>query len=215
MMVRNASGSRRHARSIDHLGDLGCHAFLDLQALCERVHNARQLRNTDDSPVGYVSYVGTTNDGCNVMLAVRLEADVAEHDHLVVARDLLKAAAQQQVGVFGIAGESLLIGAHDARGRIAQASATRIIASPSDQGAHCVLGFRPRGFVLSRRRAVSGPGCKGLCRTSKVVALRFSAPSIGCPERQKVPLVREPLAALDYRMLKVNAKEAGYERSKA
>jgi hypothetical protein len=73
MRVQRAPANRKEPLrdvAISDLGDLGRHAFLDLQACGERGHNARKLGNSDYPPVGYASYVGTANDGCNVMVTL-------------------------------------------------------------------------------------------------------------------------------------------------
>jgi hypothetical protein len=90
-------------------------------------------------------------DRDHVVLAMGLDRDVPEHDHVVVALDFLEGTGQLLVGVFVVALEELLIGADDAARRIEQALARRIVACPRDQRAH---GF----FRLFAARLLQGGG---------------------------------------------------------
>jgi hypothetical protein len=93
--------------------------------------------------------------GSHVVLAVRLEADVAQQNHLVVTLDFLEGALEQVEGVDGVAGEELLVGLYDALRRAGQAFARRVVAGPADQclhGLQRLLARRPleirKGFNL-------------------------------------------------------------------
>jgi hypothetical protein len=95
------------------------------------------------------------------MLAMALQADVAQQDDLVVAVGLLEGALQQGNGIDAVAGEELLILADDPAGRVDQALARGIVAGPAQQGADGLLGLftcrsvgRACGF---RSEAGSGP----------------------------------------------------------
>src|SRR5580704_4451892 len=92
------------------------------------------------------------DDRREVMLAMGLEADVAQHDDLVIAAGLLEGALEVFARIVVVAGEPFLVGARHPRRRGAQALAVRIVAGPADQGADRALGLgarrpgRPGGF---------------------------------------------------------------------
>ena len=75
-------------------GDLRGHLLLHLEAAREDVDHARELADADDLVGRQVADMGAADDRRHVVLAVRLELDVAQHDHLVVAADFLEGAAQ-------------------------------------------------------------------------------------------------------------------------
>jgi hypothetical protein len=52
----------------------------------------------DDAPVGQVADVRLADDRHHVVLAMALEADVGQHDDLVVAVDLLERAREHELG---------------------------------------------------------------------------------------------------------------------
>jgi hypothetical protein len=79
-----------------------------------------------------------------MVLTMRLEADVAQHDDLVVAVDLLERALEEGLGVLSVAAEPFLISAGDPRWRGGEALAIRVVAGPTDQCAHGGLGLRAR-----------------------------------------------------------------------
>src|SRR6516162_5025993 len=83
----------------------------------------------------------------DVVLAMRLEADVLQNNNLVVAVGLLKGLLEQPDRVLIIATEELLVGAHDAVRRAEQPFALWIVARPPDQGPNRLLSLfsgRPR-----------------------------------------------------------------------
>src|SRR5580658_346417 len=84
------------------------------------------------------------DDRREVMLAMGLEADVAQHDDLVVAAGLLEGALEVFARVVVVAGEPFLVGARHPRRRGAKPFAVGIVAGPADQGADRGLGLRPR-----------------------------------------------------------------------
>ena len=81
----------------------------------------------------------------HVVLAVRIERDVAHQHHVLVAADLLEGRRQHLGRIVAVAGIKLLVGLHDATRRIAQALAVRIVARPGDQRPHRRLGLLARG----------------------------------------------------------------------
>lgn len=80
-----------------------------------------------------------------MVLAMALDADVAQQHHLVIAIGFFEGAAQDFLGIFAIAGEELLIGPHDARRCVDQPFPVRIIAGPAQQRANSSLGFLAGG----------------------------------------------------------------------
>src|SRR6185312_5482461 len=92
------------------------------------------LRYADDAPPRQIGDMRLAEDGRQMMLAAALEADVAQHHHLVIAFDLLEGAFQHLLGVGVVAGEPFLIGAGDTARRVHQPLAVRIVAGPADQG---------------------------------------------------------------------------------
>ncbi len=83
--------------------------------------------------------------GRHVVLAVALEADAAQHDHLVVAFGLLEGLGQDRLGVLAVAREIFLIGARHARRRLGEPVAVGVIARPADDGAEGRLDFGAAG----------------------------------------------------------------------
>ncbi len=79
------------------------------------------------------------------MLAVALQAHVAQQDHVAIAGDVLEGAGQLRGGVLVVAAEPLLVGFDDALWRICKARARRVVAGPGEQRADGVLGLGARG----------------------------------------------------------------------
>jgi len=89
--------------------------------------------------------VGAADDRRHVVLAVRLEADVAQQHHLIVALDLLEGALQQIDRIHRVALEEFFGGFHHALWRAGEPLARRIVTGPADQRFH-----RPQRFVAGR-----------------------------------------------------------------
>ena len=66
------------------------------------------------------------------MLAMALEADATEHDHLVIAFDFLEGLLQNQRGILTISGEKFFKGTRDASGSFDQSGSLWIVARPSN-----------------------------------------------------------------------------------
>src|SRR3546814_18919784 len=73
-----------------------------------------------------------------MMVAMRLERNVAQQHDLVIAADLLEGARQMDRGILVIALAIFLPSTRDAARRIAQALARRVVARPYDQRAYGV-----------------------------------------------------------------------------
>src|SRR5580698_8363166 len=93
------------------------------------------------------------DDRREMVLAVRLEADIAQHHDLVIAAGLLEGALEIFARIVAIAGEPFLVGAHHPRRRGAKALAVRVVAGPADQRAHRGLGLRARRTIRPARSA--------------------------------------------------------------
>src|SRR6516165_5078664 len=86
-----------------------------------------------------VADMDAADDGSQVVLAMGLERDVAQHHDLVVAGDLVEGAAEIVARVLRITGEPLLISARDTTRRSGQPLAVGIVAGPADERAHSRL----------------------------------------------------------------------------
>ena len=182
---------------IDGVGDLRRHLFLDLQTLGIDVDDARQLADADHAAVGNVGHPGLADDRRHVVLAMALEADAAQHDHLVIAFGLLEGLLQDLGGVLTVAREELLERARHARRRLAQAVPIRIFAGPSDDGAHRRLDFGSiRPLSCGQRRS-----CAIQCMYIRVHRDTFprrlptELEPIGCCVVRKVPGKNYPVSA--------------------
>ena len=132
----------------DGVGDLRGHLFLDLQPSGIGVDDPRQFADPDHAVIRQVSDVGAADDRFHVMLAVRLETDIAQQHHLVVTLDLFEGALQQHHRIDRVALEVFIVGARHPFRRAGQAFAGWIVAGPAyhgrDRGQHFFVA-RPRG----------------------------------------------------------------------
>ena len=71
-----------------------------------------------------------TENGDHVMLAMAFQRDIAQHDHIVIAFNILKSASQHFFRVFLVTGKKLGIGINNALGRINKPFAIRIVTGP-------------------------------------------------------------------------------------
>jgi len=74
------------------------------------------------------------------MLTERLERDVTQHHHFVVAADFLEGPAQVIGRIGFIAGKPVLVGLHHPLRGIEHALALRVLSGPTQQGTHRLLG---------------------------------------------------------------------------
>src|SRR6478735_8594841 len=129
----------------ERVGDLGRQALLDLGAAREHLDEARELGEPGDPAVdvGDVADVRDAVERHEVVLARRVHLDVLDEHHLLVTEverrreDVGRLLAQPR--------EDLAVGARDARRRLAQALAVRVLADGEQQLAHGGLG--PVGVV--------------------------------------------------------------------
>ena len=140
----------RFEHVLNAMRDLRSQRFLHLKPPRERLDDARELADADDFAVRKIADVHLADDRRHVMLAMRLEADVAQHDHLVVAVDLAKRAPQELERVVVVAAEPVLVRADDASRRADEPLALGIVADPLEQRAHGCFGFFARGFGFAR-----------------------------------------------------------------
>src|SRR5262245_53722541 len=165
----------RFQHALNAIRDLRRQRFLHLQPPRERLDDARELADADHRAIGEVPDVHFADDRRHVMLAVRLEADVAQHDHLVVALDLAERAPQELDGIIVVAAEPVFVGAHDAARGTEEPLALGVVADPLEQRAYGRFGFAARGFALFLGRGSSSAG------------------------RHSIPLVREIVGSLSLR----------------
>jgi len=141
----------------DAVGDLRGELLLHLQAPRVAIHHPGELADADDLVGGQVTDVHASDHRRDVVLTMRLEGDVAQHDHLVVSGDLLEGAAQVGRGVDLIAGEPVAIRIDHPLRRVAQPFARRVIARPAQQGAYRILCRAARNLrSLPRHARLSG-----------------------------------------------------------
>ena len=123
-----------HPPRLQHLlhatGGLGGHFLLHLGTSRKTLDDPCKLADTDDLVGRQVTDMRAADDRRHVMLAVRFELDVSQHDHLVIAGHFLKGAAQILAGIDGIAREPFTVCLNDAARRIEQPFASWIIARP-------------------------------------------------------------------------------------
>ena len=107
------------------------------------------------------------DDRRDVVLAMRFEPDVLQHDDLVIAVGFFKGALQQRHRVIAIAAEELGVGANDPVGGADEPLAIGIVTCPPDQGTDRFEGFLavrplyPQGLLGARfplNRARRGVG---------------------------------------------------------
>src|SRR5690606_15558473 len=151
----------RRQRALDAAGDLCGHLLLHLEATGIGLDHARELADPHHLAVGQVAHVHAADDRRHVVLAVAFELDVAQHDHLVVAGDLLEGARHVLVRIQAVAAEPLRVGVDHAPRRVEQAFARRILAGPLQQGAHRVFGLRARNAVARVVVVVHGRAPRG------------------------------------------------------
>ncbi len=133
---------------LNRVGDLGRHLFLNLEALGVSIDNPRELRDADDAAARNIGDPGAADDRRHVMFAVALETDAAQHDHLVIAFDLLEGLLQDRLGVLVVAAEILFERARHAGRRFLQAIARRVVAGPADDRLERFLDFAARRLLL-------------------------------------------------------------------
>src|SRR3546814_3854197 len=104
------------------------HLLLDLQPPGIGLDDAGKLADADDPLIRQIGNMRLADDRDHVVLAMRNEADVAQHDHLVVAVGLLEGALQNLDWVDFVAREELLEGADNPCGRLDRKS-TRLNSS--------------------------------------------------------------------------------------
>ena len=84
--------------------------------------------------------MGLADEGHHVVLAMRIEGDVADEHHVVVAVDILEGAVERFLGGLAVAGVEFLVGLGDALRRVRRPSRTGL--SPA-QRSGCERRSRP------------------------------------------------------------------------
>ncbi len=110
----------------EQIGQFLRHPLLNLRPTSQHLDGSCQLAQADDLAIGQVGDVGLAQEGEQVMLAHRLEADVPDQDHLIVLdRERL---LEQFAGVLVQAGEDLGVHASHPCGRLLQALPVGVLA---------------------------------------------------------------------------------------
>src|SRR6185312_1921677 len=182
--IDHDSDAARLQHLIDAARDLRGELLLDLEAARIALDDPGELTDADDLVGRQVPDVHAPDDRCHVMLAMRFERDVPQHDHLVVAVDLLERAAHILPGVDPVSREPVAVGVDDALRRVAQPLALRVIPCPGEQRAYRLF----RG--AARDAAVIGCGhddshCSGAgARPAQLLPHLSPAPRAGWAYRR-------------------------------
>jgi len=131
----------RFEHVLNAVRDLGRHGLLHLEPAGKGLDDACELAYPDDFAIGQIADMDLADDRRHVVLAVRFEAYVAQHDHLVVAVDLVERAAQKLDGILTIAAEPVLERARNARRGSFESLAVGVVANPQEQRADCGFGL--------------------------------------------------------------------------
>ncbi len=145
----------------DASGDLGGQALLHLQSPRIAVQYARELGDADDAVAGKVGDRRLSGDRRHMMLAMRLERDVAQQDDLVIAADLCKGARQVHRRILVITLAIIPPGTCDALRCVEQAFALRVLADPAEQRLdrrENLGGYRAVNGGTGRGHVKHGPG---------------------------------------------------------
>src|SRR5689334_309228 len=100
--------------------------------------------------------------GAMWVLAMTLEANVAQHHHLVITVNLLERFLQDLGGILAIAAKVFLERANDARRRIDQAFALGIVARPANDGAYRGLDLGALGPAVAIQALQRLQGLQGV-----------------------------------------------------
>ncbi|MNE13941.1 hypothetical protein D3C80_1067960 [compost metagenome] len=145
----------------DGLDDVVGQGLLVLQATGEDLDHARQLGDAHHLLARQIGDIGLAQEGGHVVLAVALDLDVAQDDHVVIAGHVLEGARQLLARVGVIAVEPFAIGVDHALGRVDQARTLGIVAGPGDQGAHRfqrLLAAGALGRLIGDENGLGGDG---------------------------------------------------------
>lgn len=121
---------------------LGSEPLLYLEAICIAVQHTSQFRDADYAVARQICDVRFALDRRHVMFAMRMERNVAQKDHLVIASDFLESPFKVDGGIFIIAATIFFPCPCHSCGRILQSLSVRIVASPTQDGAKRLLDFR-------------------------------------------------------------------------
>jgi len=78
---------------LNAMGDLCGHGFLYLQAARECLDNTGEFADADNVAIRQVANVGPADDRRHVVLAMRLELDISQDNHFIVAVDFIERSA--------------------------------------------------------------------------------------------------------------------------
>ncbi len=148
----------------DAVGDLRGELLLHLQPPRVAVDHARELADAHHLAAGEIADVHPSDHRRHVVLAVRLEGDVAQHDHLVVAADFLEGAPEVRGRIDLVSGKPVAVGVDDPVRGIAQAFAVGILARPAQERAHRLLGRAARDPRSRTPHVTVSPGAHATVR---------------------------------------------------
>ena len=104
-----------------------------------------------------------------MVLAVALEPDVLQDDHLVIAVGLFEGPLEQFDRIDAITGEEFLVRANDAVGGTQQAFTVGIVSRPQQQGADGFFGFGTAGaFYAGGAAAMVGRTANHIVRSQGI-----------------------------------------------
>ena len=133
-------GAERVEGAHDGVGHLGRDAFLQLRPRRDLAHHAGQLGQAGDAPVfaGDVGHVGHPRERQQVVLADRVEVDVADDHHLAM---MVAGHGHQQLGrVRGAdAREDVRVHVGHAARRTDESGAPRVLADAFEDEAYALL----------------------------------------------------------------------------
>src|ERR1700730_2338532 len=89
--------------------------------------------------------VSPSDDRHHVMLTIAFEADVLQHDHLVIAINLGKCRGENLYWIGQIAREELRTSAGDSPWRLDESLAKRVVSGPSNERSNCFFRVCLRG----------------------------------------------------------------------
>ncbi len=143
-------------------GDLVGETLLHLEAAGEEVGEAGELADANDLAAGDVADVADAEEGQEVVLAQRIDFDVADDDH-VVGFDLEHGGIEEGGGILFVAADEVGPGLGGPLGRPAKAFAFGILAEGDDPVFDDVVhgaGFshKPGGTAIKEQAGRAGAG---------------------------------------------------------
>src|SRR4029077_730555 len=143
----NDSDTARRDHRVDGVRNLSSHPFLKLKPAGIGVDQARQLAQTHDTAVGYVSDVRPAKEWKQMVLTQAEECDVLHDDHVVVTLCGVEGVADNRRWIGGIARGEVSKGFSDPVWGFEQTLAIWILPKLLEKSRH-----RVRELVTGRER---------------------------------------------------------------